>query len=102
MGIFLLPSESNQHVAICTHNRILLTGKYLNAIRECGLTVSPPNARPVESTHNEREVIERVEAVHGWANAQLLDLIVHKSELISHLRFSPLWPLLAMRSHLLC
>lgn len=66
--------------------RILLTGKYLNAIRECGLTVSPPNARPVESTHNEREIIERVEAVHGWANAQLLDLIVHKSELISHLR----------------
>jgi hypothetical protein len=67
--------------------RILLTGKYLNAIRECGLTVSPPNARPVESTHNEREIIERVEAVHGWANAQLLDLIVHKSELISHLRY---------------
>jgi hypothetical protein len=42
----------------------------------------------VEATHNEREVIERVEAVHGWANAQLLDLIVHKSGLISHLRFA--------------
>jgi len=40
----------------------------------------------MESTHNEREIIERIEAVHAWANTQLLNLIVHESGVISHLR----------------
>jgi hypothetical protein len=55
----------------------------------------------VESTHNEREIIERVESVHGWANAQLLDLIVHKSELISHLRYRT-HPHPRMQAFMLC
>ncbi|ELR15469.1 Spc97 / Spc98 family protein [Acanthamoeba castellanii str. Neff] len=53
-----------------------------SSLRQCLLT----DIKLFKSTHNEREIIERVESVHGWANAQLLDLIVHKSELISHLR----------------
>ncbi len=67
---------------------ILITGKYLNAIRECGRDVSYPEATPIKYTQNDRDILEAVELTHNYANDQLLDLLFKEYNLLKHLRLS--------------
>lgn len=67
---------------------ILTTGKYLNAMRECGHIVQVPSGEngPSSSGHAQQQVLERINVAHDFASAELLNLIKNKFDLIGRLR----------------
>ncbi|WWC94084.1 hypothetical protein V866_000922 [Kwoniella sp. B9012] len=72
-------------------HKILLAGKYLNVIRECGIEVKKPNEVGEEEGDgmvviNEPKFYKRIEDAYIYANKTLLKLMVEEQELIPHLR----------------
>ncbi|WWC61778.1 uncharacterized protein I303_104363 [Kwoniella dejecticola CBS 10117] len=72
-------------------HKILLAGKYLNVIRECGIEVKKPNEVQDEEGDgmvvlNEPRFYKRIEDAYIYANKTLLKLMVEEQELIPHLR----------------
>jgi gamma-tubulin complex component 2 len=67
---------------------ILTTGKYLNAIRECGQCIQGPSVDEVRVANpmSKRPYLERINIAHSYASAELLDLIVNKFDLVGRLR----------------
>ncbi|RSH87478.1 hypothetical protein EHS25_003388 [Saitozyma podzolica] len=75
-------------------HKILLAGKYLNVIRECGIEVKRPGE--LEDTEgmvtmNEPKFYKRIEDAYIHANRTLLKLMVEEQELIPHLRSMKHW-----------
>ncbi|KAF9084684.1 hypothetical protein BGX23_010317 [Mortierella sp. AD031] len=90
---FLVPLKS----------KILLAGKYLNVIRECGIHLSqtnrstPTSAQPSASTtYSERNdilaalsggrLVDTIEDAYQYANRKLLDLLLKDKQLLGRLR----------------
>ncbi|GMK55329.1 hypothetical protein CspeluHIS016_0203850 [Cutaneotrichosporon spelunceum] len=69
-------------------HKILLAGKYLNVMRECGIDVKKEEAADVNSpiVMNEAKFYRRIEDAYIHANQSLLKLLVEEQELIPHLR----------------
>ncbi|KAF9987740.1 hypothetical protein BGZ65_002119 [Modicella reniformis] len=85
--------------------KILLAGKYLNVIKECGIPLSNSTNGPMRgvddqaagtSNHTERNdvfaalsggnVVDSIDAAYQYANRQLLDLLLNKEQLLGRLR----------------
>ncbi|WVQ80641.1 hypothetical protein IAT38_002746 [Cryptococcus sp. DSM 104549] len=71
-------------------HKILLAGKYLNVIRECGIEVKKPGEEDEGGEGmvmvNEPKFYKRIEDAYIYANKTLLKLMVDEQELIPHLR----------------
>lgn len=68
-------------------NFLLLLGKYLNVVRECGRDVTCPVAKEVIYTLKERAYVEQIEKAYNYASKVLLDFLMEEKELVAHLRF---------------
>jgi len=66
---------------------ILTTGKYLNAIRECKVSVVCPwaNSAPIEYDPAKRTYVERIEAAYKFASNELLSLLKGEHQLMARL-----------------
>ncbi|KAG8186865.1 hypothetical protein JTE90_024109 [Oedothorax gibbosus] len=60
---------------------ILRTGKYLNVIRQCGKTVSCPDAKAIVYTMRESQYVEYIEPAYHFASKKLLDLLMDDADL---------------------
>ena len=67
---------------------VLTTGKYLNALRECGRKNVCPlsNEGPIEYGSGGREAVRHVRAAFDFANQELLDHLRTETDLLGHLR----------------
>eukprot|EP01133_Synstelium_polycarpum_P015072 gene15072-17841_t len=66
--------------------KVLLAGKYLNVMRECGATIAPPPAAArLSDALDERAYIVRIERAYDYASSSLLGLM-HQRELIPMLK----------------
>ena len=67
--------------------RILVTGKYLNVIRECGQQGEMPmeGRLPLPYSSQSRDYAQVVEAAYSWASRALLSLLLGEYRLVSHL-----------------
>lgn len=69
-------------------HKILLAGKYLNVMRECGIEVKKDDdiddSEPI--VMNEAKFYRRIEDAYIHANQSLLKVLVEEQELIPHLR----------------
>lgn len=67
---------------------ILTTGKYLNAIRECGQCIQGPSVEELRLANpiSRRPYLERINIAHNYASAELLDLLINKFDLVGRLR----------------
>ncbi len=89
-------------------DKILVTGKYLNVIRECDLPIDSAVAEHLEYTQNEREyqvtrmkrkeIIretyilivysqEKIERAYQFASKTLLELLLGEKKLLARLRY---------------
>ncbi|BEI84976.1 hypothetical protein CcaverHIS002_0503770 [Cutaneotrichosporon cavernicola] len=68
-------------------HKILLAGKYLNVMRECGIDVKKEAAGDADCpiVMNEAKFYRRIEDAYIHANQSLLKLLVEEQELIPHL-----------------
>ncbi|KWU44520.1 hypothetical protein RHOSPDRAFT_17761, partial [Rhodotorula sp. JG-1b] len=66
---------------------ILLAGKYLNVIRECGIEVEVPDASSSDAdcSVTENSFYKRIEAAYTYANKTLLKLLLEEEHLLSRL-----------------
>jgi gamma-tubulin complex component 2 len=67
--------------------KILMTGKYLNVIRECGQNVKCPFAEKLFYTALQREYVEKINKAYTFSSEKLLELILEKGKLMDRLRF---------------
>ena len=67
-------------------DKILVTGKYVSAIRECGETVKYGATKTLAFTNNEREYAEIIENAYSIASKKLLDLL-YERKLTDRLRY---------------
>jgi len=76
-------------------DKVLLTGKYLDVIKECEESVECPysgeldpkkNPKLLSNIGNHREFLEPIENAYNWAAKSLLDLILGKERLIDRLK----------------
>ncbi|WVQ72425.1 hypothetical protein IAR50_001977 [Cryptococcus sp. DSM 104548] len=71
-------------------HKVLLAGKYLNVIRECGIEVKKPGEVRLEEqgmiAMNDPKFYKQIEDAYIYANKTLLKLMVDEQELIPHLR----------------
>eukprot|EP00850_Spirogloea_muscicola_P016101 SM000128S26234 [mRNA] locus=s128:271242:277468:- [translate_table: standard] len=67
---------------------ILTTGKYLNALQECGEPVKVPSSEGLVMGRSdwERVYLEQLHVAHATASQALVDVIVKKGDLIGRLR----------------
>lgn len=65
----------------------LLSGKYLNVVRECGHDVTCPVAQEILYTLKERAYVEQIEKAFSYASRVLLDFLMQEQELLAHLRY---------------
>ncbi|XP_021928970.1 gamma-tubulin complex component 2-like isoform X2 [Zootermopsis nevadensis] len=65
---------------------ILLTGKYLNVIRQCGKNVKSPQAEEIVYTIKERQYVEAIEKAYRFASKTLLELLMQENDLMGRLR----------------
>lgn len=66
---------------------ILDTGKYLNVVHSCGQEVSGmEEGGPIRYALNERSYLDRIQLAYTRASRELLAMILHKHNLLSHLR----------------
>lgn len=68
------------------HSLFLISGKYLNVVRECGRDVTCPVAKEVIYTLKERAYVEQIEKAYNYASKVLLDFLMEEKELVAHLR----------------
>ncbi|CAG8631276.1 3384_t:CDS:10 [Acaulospora morrowiae] len=87
-------------------NKILLAGKYLNVVRECGIAIQEPQKQPIDDTVGKDDVdrtdinmsndiliamdggrfVDNIESAYKCANRTLLDLLLKDQQLIDRLR----------------
>ncbi|WOK94035.1 gamma-tubulin complex component 2 [Canna indica] len=67
---------------------ILTTGKYLNVMRECGHNVQVPlsESSKLMSFESNHHYLECIKAAYDFASGELLNLIIHKYDLMGKLR----------------
>lgn len=70
--------------------KILLAGKYLNVMRQCGVDIESVSPYSHESTPfvimTEEPFLRKIEEAYQHANARLLDLLLHQYHLVDRLR----------------
>ena len=66
--------------------KILRAGKYLNVIRQCGMTLDCPHATEIVYCLNERDYVERIEKAYDYASHTLLDQLLTEKKLMYRLR----------------
>ncbi|KXN93348.1 Spindle pole body component alp4 [Leucoagaricus sp. SymC.cos] len=69
-------------------HKILLAGKYLNVIRECGIELKPEDLPPdsEEFSMDNEKFYKFIEKAYSFANQTLLQLLLKDEELIPRLR----------------
>ncbi|KAJ5175958.1 Spindle pole body component alp4 [Penicillium canariense] len=67
-------------------DRVLLAGKYLNVVRECGGVDVSKAVRDVPKTLDDPRFLENVNAAYTYANASLLNLLLTKNSLTTRFR----------------
>ncbi|KAF2419875.1 spindle pole body component 97 [Tothia fuscella] len=67
-------------------DKVLLAGKYLNVVRECGGVDISKEVRDVPTTFNDPHFLENVNAAYAYANSALLKLLLTTHALPSRLR----------------
>ncbi|KAF5354034.1 hypothetical protein D9756_007180 [Leucocoprinus leucothites] len=69
-------------------HKILLAGKYLNVIRECGIALKPGNLPPdtEELSMDNEKFYKFIDNAYSYANQTLLQLLLKDEQLISRLR----------------
>ncbi|KAJ5077069.1 gamma-tubulin complex component 2 [Anaeramoeba ignava] len=65
--------------------KLLMTGKYLNVIKECGIEINYPYEEKFYYTPNEQEYIEMIDKAHSYASTLLLDIMIKENKLFDHL-----------------
>ncbi|XP_047134835.2 gamma-tubulin complex component 2 [Hydra vulgaris] len=66
--------------------KILRTGKYLNVIRQCGLSINCPHAREIVYCLRERDYVEHIEKAYDYASYTLLDMLMTEKKLLQRLQ----------------
>ncbi|EAW14006.1 gamma-tubulin-complex subunit SPC97 [Aspergillus clavatus NRRL 1] len=67
-------------------DKVLLAGKYLNVVRECGGVDVSQEVNDVPSTLDDPRFLENVNAAYTYANASLLNLLLTKNSLTTRFR----------------
>jgi gamma-tubulin complex component 2 len=67
-------------------DRVLLAGKYLNVVRECGGVDVSKAVKDVPKTLDDPRFLENVNAAYTYANASLLNLLLTKNSLTTRFR----------------
>lgn len=65
--------------------KIFMTGKYINAVRECGISQTKMNDE-ISYSLNEREIGERINAAYAFSSSKLLEALLTDNKLMSILR----------------
>lgn len=66
--------------------KVLLAGKYLNVVRECGGVNISKKITNIPQTFSDSHFLDNVKTAYSYANASLLSLLLTKSSLRSRLR----------------
>ncbi|ETN46752.1 uncharacterized protein HMPREF1541_00941 [Cyphellophora europaea CBS 101466] len=67
-------------------DKVLLAGKYLNVVRECGGVNFASTKQDVPATFDDSRFLDNVNHAYAFANSELLALLLTKSSLRSRLR----------------
>ncbi|OJD22705.1 hypothetical protein ACJ73_05945 [Blastomyces percursus] len=67
-------------------DKVLLAGKYLNVVRECGGVDISKEIRDVPPTFDDPRFLDNVNAAYAYANASLLNLLLTKNSLTTRFR----------------
>ncbi|KAE8417333.1 Spc98 family-domain-containing protein [Aspergillus pseudocaelatus] len=67
-------------------DKVLLAGKYLNVVRECGGVDISKAVKDVPKTLDDPRFLENVNAAYTYANASLLNLLLTKNSLTTRFR----------------
>lgn len=67
-------------------DKVLLAGKYLNVVRECGGVDISKAVRDVPKTLDDPRFLENVNGAYAYANASLLNLLLTKNSLTTRFR----------------
>ncbi len=84
-------------------DKVLLAGKYLNVVRECGGDCKRPSNEPVtwpESFQDEK-FLENIHSAYAHANRTLLELLVSRHDLVGRLQSLKYYLLLDRSDYLL-
>ena len=71
-----------EHVA----EKVLRTGKYLNVIRQCGLSIKCPHAQEIVYCLKEHDYVDHIEKAYDYASRSLLDMLMSEKKLLYRLR----------------
>lgn len=67
-------------------DKVLLAGKYLNVVRECGGVDVSKEVKDVPKTFDDPRFLDNVNAAYTYANASLLNLLLTKNSLTTRFR----------------
>ncbi|KKZ67553.1 hypothetical protein EMCG_06787 [[Emmonsia] crescens] len=67
-------------------DKVLLAGKYLNVVRECGGVDISKEIRDVPPTFDDPRFLDNVNSAYAYANASLLNLLLTKNSLTTRFR----------------
>jgi gamma-tubulin complex component 2 len=67
-------------------DKVLLAGKYLNVVRECGGVDVSKAVKDVPKTFDDPRFLENVNGAYAYANASLLNLLLTKNSLTTRFR----------------
>lgn len=67
-------------------DKVLLAGKYLNVVRECGGVDVSKEVKDVPKTLDDPRFLDNVNSAYTYANASLLNLLVTKNSLTTRFR----------------
>jgi gamma-tubulin complex component 2 len=67
-------------------DKVLLAGKYLNVVRECGGVDVSKAVKDVPKTFDDPRFLDNVNAAYAYANASLLNLLLTKNSLTTRFR----------------
>lgn len=67
-------------------DKVLLAGKYLNVVRECGGVDFSKEVKDVPKTFDDPRFLENINSAYSYANASLLHLLLTKNSLTTRFR----------------
>ncbi|ODH37368.1 hypothetical protein ACO22_02643 [Paracoccidioides brasiliensis] len=67
-------------------DKVLLAGKYLNVVRECGGVDISKEIRDVPTTFDDPRFLDNINSAYAYANASLLNLLLTKNSLTTRFR----------------
>ncbi|KAJ6249429.1 gamma-tubulin complex component 2 [Anaeramoeba flamelloides] len=65
--------------------KLLIAGKYLNVIKECGIEIDCPFIEPFIFSLDEQEYESIINKIYNWSSEKLLTLLVEENQLFDHL-----------------